>query len=225
LDPANGKKTGKWKPEEDAKLKEAVKKHGKHWVAVAKLVPGRKNIQCCQRWIFTLDPANGKKTGKWTPEEDAKLIEAVKKHDKNWVAVAAMVSGRTNNQCHQRWTNTVDPANGGNKGQWTAEEDAKLTEAVEKHGKAWAAVAAMVPDRTNNQCCQRWTNTVDPANGKKKGQWTAEEDAKLTEAVKTHGTYWVAVSTMVPGRTREQCRQRWARHLDPDRASNSGGRT
>jgi hypothetical protein len=42
---------------------------------------------------------------------------------------------------------------------WTGEEDAKLIEAVKKHGNNWVAVATMVPDRTNVQCSGRWTYT------------------------------------------------------------------
>ncbi len=110
-----------------------------------------------------------------------------------------------------RWTNTLDPTNG-YKGKprrsWKAEEDAKLTKAVKKHGKDWVAVAAMVPGRTNERCHLRWVNKVDPANGKKPGKWSTEEDTKLTEAVKKHGKDWVAVAKMVPGRTNTQCRER-----------------
>jgi myb proto-oncogene protein len=149
----------RWKEEEDTKLTEAVKKHGKDWVAVAALVPGRSNIRCRERWINVVDPVNGNK-GKprrnWKPEEDAKLTKAVKKHGtKDWVAVAALVSGRSNIQCHQRWINSLDPANG-KKGKWTPAEATTLTEAVKKHGKKWVAVAAMVPGRTYLQCRQRW---------------------------------------------------------------------
>jgi hypothetical protein len=162
LDHANGNK-GIWKPEEDAKLTEAVKKHGNHWVSVAAMVPGRTDIQCRPRWIHNLDSANGNK-GTWTPEEDATLTEAVKKYGKNWVAIAAMVPGRTDIQCRPRWIHTLDPTNRKNAGKWTPEEDAKLTEAVKKHGKdCWVAVAAMVPGRTNQQCRGRWVKTVDPA--------------------------------------------------------------
>jgi hypothetical protein len=39
--------------------------------------------------------------GKWTPEEDAKLIEAAKKHAKNWVAVAVLVPDRTDTQVRE----------------------------------------------------------------------------------------------------------------------------
>jgi hypothetical protein len=202
-----------WTPEEDAKLTEAVKKHGNHWVAVAAMVPGRKKGQCRQRWINTLDPANVMK-GQWTPEEDAKLTEAVKKHGKYCAAAAAMVPGRTKGQCRQRWINTLDPANV-MKGQWTPEEDAKLMEAVKKHGKYCVAVAVMVPGRTPVQCRERWTKNLDPPNGKKAGQWTPEEDSNLIEAVKKHGNHWVAVAAMVPSRTNDQCRQRWIYTLDP----------
>jgi hypothetical protein len=61
-----------WKPEEDAKLIEAIKKHGKKWVVVATLVPGRTNAQChvvsvgSRLWILPLRRArvngNQKKT-------------------------------------------------------------------------------------------------------------------------------------------------------------------
>jgi hypothetical protein len=109
LDPSNVKK-GKWKPEEDGKLAEAVKKLGNDWVAVAALVPGRTNKQCYQRWNDVLNPSGGKKKVKWwKPEDDAKLVEAVKEHGKRWVAVAALFPGRTNKQCRHRWVNHLDP--------------------------------------------------------------------------------------------------------------------
>jgi hypothetical protein len=58
-----------WEPEEDAKLKEAVQKHGKNWVAVAARVSGRTNISCRARWTQTLDSANGKNTSKWNQKK------------------------------------------------------------------------------------------------------------------------------------------------------------
>jgi S-ribosylhomocysteine lyase LuxS involved in autoinducer biosynthesis len=209
-----------WKAKEDAKLLEAVQKHGDDWVKVAAMVPDRTDRQCRERWVHSLDPANGKKRGKWTPAEDENLMEAVKTHGNNWVKAAAMVPDRTDRQCRKRWVQTLDPANGKNLGKWSTEEDEKLIEAVKKHGKKWAAAALMVPGRTDQQCRQRWFRTLDPANGNK-GKWSTEEDEKLAEAVNQHGKKWVAVALMVPGRTNKQCRERWLNHLDPDRASNT----
>jgi hypothetical protein len=136
-----------------------------------------------------------------------------------------MVPGRTNTQCKHRW-NSLDPSNNGKEGKWKSEEDANLIEAMKKHGKKdnkWVAVAAMVPGRTNTQCKHRW-NSLDPSNNGKKGKWKVEEDAKLIEAMEKHGkkdNNWVAVATMVPGRTNTQCRVRWVKYLDPNLASNT----
>jgi hypothetical protein len=62
-----------WTPADDSKLREALHKHGKNWVALAAMVPGRKNHQCRHRWISQLGPTNVKNTAKWSAEEDAKL--------------------------------------------------------------------------------------------------------------------------------------------------------
>jgi hypothetical protein len=141
-----------WSAEEDAFLTEAQKKRGNDWGRVAAMVPGRTNKQCRHRWVKTLDPDIS--AGKWTPEEDAKLTAAVTKIGKDWVPVAAMVPGRTNEQCRYRWTKTLDPDI--NTGKWSGEEDENLTDAVHKLGSNdWAQVAVMVPGRTNAQCWSR----------------------------------------------------------------------
>jgi myb proto-oncogene protein len=217
-----GKAAGQWNGEEDTKLTEAMTKHGKDWVAVATLVPGRTHVQCRNRWTHTLDTA-GKTAGQWNGEEDTKLTEAVKKHGKKWVAVATLVPGRTDMQCRCRWIYTLDSTNGKIAGRWKPEEDAKLIEATKKHSKNWIAVATLVPGRTGMQCRERWTHTLDPARASRapRRDWKGEEDTKLTDAVKKHGNSWVKVAAMVPDRTGKQCRVRWTRSLDPDRASNT----
>jgi hypothetical protein len=154
---------GKWTPEEDTLLAKAVQKHGKRWVPIAAMVPGRTNPQCRSRWLRHLDPTNGKK-GRWTPQEDATLIEAVGKLGKEFTLVAALIPGRTNERCRDRWFRWFDIASiqGLEKGTWTREEDAKLTEAVQKLGIHWVPVAALVCTRTNTQCRQRWLDNLDP---------------------------------------------------------------
>jgi hypothetical protein len=164
-DRANGNVLkGKWKEDEDIKLKNAVHKHGgKDWAAIAALVPGRTRSQCKSRWQGALDPINpaNRRTGKWSEDEDIKLKNAVKKHGgKDWAAIAALVPDRTRNQCHHRWHHILDPSinpANGRTGKWTSDEDIKLKNAVHKHaGKDWVAIAALVPDRTMNQCRGRW---------------------------------------------------------------------
>jgi hypothetical protein len=51
------------------------------------------------------------RTGKWTEDEDSKLKDAVQTHGgKNWGAIAALVPGRTNDQCRHRWQGVLDPS-------------------------------------------------------------------------------------------------------------------
>jgi hypothetical protein len=108
--------------------------------------------------------------GRWTPEEDANLISVVAKTNKkwrgkeakiDWVAVAALVPGRSFIQCDRRWNWGLDPSialAAGRTGKWTEDEDIKLKHSVQLHGgKNWVAIAALVPSRTKKH--QRWYNT------------------------------------------------------------------
>jgi hypothetical protein len=121
LDPISGRasgRKGKWTEDEDSKLKDAVQTHSdKDWGVISGLVPGRTRTQCWCRWKDALDASikrtNGR-TGKWAEDEDCKLKDAVQTHgDDDWVAVAALVSGRTRNQCRGRWKDVLDPSTGG----------------------------------------------------------------------------------------------------------------
>jgi hypothetical protein len=219
---------GKWSAEEDAKLTEAVQIHGENWADVAALIPGRTKAQCSSRRHKYLDRTPDQTTlrnnGKWTREEDAKLTEAVKDHGgTDWIRVAVMVPGRTHKQCRQRWVDTLDP--GINTGNWTLEEDATLMDAVTEHGtNSWVVVAALVPRRTIKRCRRRWVNVLDPDMNTVK--WTAEADAKLTEAVQKHGSSWVQVAVLVPCRTHKQCRHRWMKLIETlDPGINTGNWT
>jgi hypothetical protein len=218
---------GKWAEDEDIKLKDAVQTHGdKDWVVIATLVPGRTTAQCCDRWHNALKPsidrASGR-TGKWTALEDSKLKDALKTHgDKDWAAIAALVPGRTKNQCYNRWYNALDPSIGranGRTGKWAEGEDSKLKDAVQTHrGKDWVAISALVPCRTKNQCRMRWHDGLKPnitGLSGRMGKWAEDELTKLKDAVQRHGIKdWNAISALVPGRTRLQCRDRWRKCME-----------
>jgi hypothetical protein len=241
----NAGATAFWTSEEDAKLTRAVantpkKKWGKEyktdWVAISALVPGRTRNQCRGRWKNALNPsidqANGR-TGAWSEDEDSELKDAVQTHGgKDWDAIAALVLGRTRGQCWSRWHTILDPSidrASGRTGRWTAVEDTKLKDAVQMHsGKNWIAIAVLVPGRTKIQCMNRWHDVLDPniggASGRT-GKWTEDEDSKLQDAVQTHGGKdWVAISALVPGRTRKQCYSRWQNDLYR-RIGGASGRT
>jgi hypothetical protein len=176
LDPiiarASGRK-GKWSAVEDSKLKDAVRTcGGKDWGVIAALVPCRTKTQCRQRWQDALDPSIDRtsgRTGKWTAVEDSKLKDGVQTHgDKDWVAISALVPGRTRSQCRHRWLDALDCSMdraSGRTGKWASVEDVKLKDAVQLHGgKDWVAIAALVPGRTRKQCRDRWNLPWIPAS-------------------------------------------------------------
>lgn len=98
-----------WAPEEDDALIKVVTALGtRNWKNVAKLVhrecphlPERSADQCSQHWLRVLDPSIVK--GKWTPEDDHALIEAVKLcPPRQWKMIANYVKGRTDIQVRYR---------------------------------------------------------------------------------------------------------------------------
>jgi hypothetical protein len=161
---ATGRK-GRWTADEDKKLKDAVPTHGdKDLGAIAALVPSRTKLQCRNRWHDALNPSialEAGRAGKWAEDEDKKLKDAVQLHGgKDWAAIAALVPSRTKRQCHTRWYHVLDPNIGpttARAGKWAEDEVAKLKDALLKHGdKKWKKIAALIPGRTNKQCCKKW---------------------------------------------------------------------
>jgi hypothetical protein len=58
---------------------------------------------------------------------------------------------------------SIDRANG-RTGKWEEDEDINLRNAVQMHaGKDWAAIAKLVPRRTNLQCRHRWHGFLKPS--------------------------------------------------------------
>jgi hypothetical protein len=160
---------------------------------------------------------------RWTPEEDAKLTEALSNTCKkkcgnglkiDWVEIPTLVPGRTNVQCYHRWRGALDPSialTAERTGTWTEDEYLKLKAAVQTHGgKNWNKIAAMVPGRTRLQCNKRWHDALNPSFGRatgRTGRWTADEVLKLKYAVQIHGGKdWAGIAALVPGRTKRQCR-------------------
>jgi myb proto-oncogene protein len=126
--------TGRWAEDEDIKLNDVVQTHdSKSWSVIAALVPGRTRPQCHQRWRYVLDPniiLASERKGKWTADEDIRLKGAMQTQGgKDWVAIFALVPGRTRAQCWSRWRDVQKPSiavTAGRMGTWTEDEDRKL---------------------------------------------------------------------------------------------------
>lgn len=73
------------------------------------------------------------------------------------------------------------------------------------------------PYATTSQCQTRYVRSVDPSI--KREPWTLEEDARLRKAVEAFSNSWIDVAGVLPGRTNDQCRERWA-----EIGTNEGGK-
>ncbi|THV05887.1 hypothetical protein K435DRAFT_646529 [Dendrothele bispora CBS 962.96] len=115
------------------------------WHAISKHVPHRTNKDCRKRWFGKI--ASDVVKGGWSPEEDERLIKAIKKYGTRWSLVAPMVKTRNGDQCAKRWTDTLNPTI--DRTSWTPEADALLIKAVQEHGKFWTKIVkTYFPGRT-----------------------------------------------------------------------------
>jgi hypothetical protein len=214
----------KWTVDEDRELKTAVDRLGakNKWHAIAALLTGRTRKQCWSRWRDVMDPVidrTAPRMGRWTIDEDNKLKRAAEMHgDKNWDVIAALIPGRITRQCRDRWYNVLDK-------EAVVSLAPSFESALENEV---TAVAAMLPTQTTNIQWRTsngesaWYPSISADEGSidrkticRRIGWTVDDDKALKDAIEKHNgngngrKKWGAISSLVPNRSKEQCRNRW----------------
>jgi hypothetical protein len=84
----------KFTPEEDDALRRLVAQLGSNdWNAIAREFPGRSARQCRDRWCKYLSPELV--IGRWTQEDEERLIAKVREIGPRWALIAQHFPGRT----------------------------------------------------------------------------------------------------------------------------------
>ena len=96
---------GSWKKEEDNNIVQLVLKYGKAWSKISKLLGTRNGKQIRDRYINVLDPETRK--GKFTDEEDSKLLELFKQYGPKWATISKFYPNRTADMIKNRFHSSI----------------------------------------------------------------------------------------------------------------------
>ena len=145
-----------WSTEEDITLLKCAKIYKeRHWEEISKHFRTKTALQCFSRYN-RIRPGIIK--GKWTKEEDNKIIKLVGLYGKSWSKIAKDFKTRNGKQIRDRYLNVLDPSI--NRGKFTKEEDELLTKLYRQKGQKWAEISKFFPARTTDMIKNRFHSSI-----------------------------------------------------------------
>ncbi|KAL4323344.1 hypothetical protein GQ457_11G011770 [Hibiscus cannabinus] len=119
------------------------------------------------------------KKGTWTSDEDRKLVAYVMRYGIwNWNEMPKFAGlQRSGKSCRLRWMNYLRPDI--RRGNFTREEEETIIHLQKKLGNRWSAIAARLPQRTDNDIKNYWNTRLKkrPVLSKKNNSVSASASA------------------------------------------------
>lgn len=177
------------------------------WETIASLLKHRHSAsEYRSLWKLFLHPSINK--GTWSTTERENLLKIAKANQfQNWDKIAAdLNTGRSGYQCFVYYRTNVKTDSVGRK--WTKEEEDVLKKTVEYYREGdyipWGKVAASMKNRTKISIYNKYIQSA-----KTKGRFCPEEDSIILACVKKFGANFTNIKKHLPGRTRNQIRNRY----------------
>jgi len=102
----------------------------------------------------------------------------------------------------------------GQRKLFSKEEDQKIVEMYfSTDSPRWDVISRYLPGRSPRQCRDRFNNYLNP--DLTNHGWNMDEDQKLSSLVRTIGFKWVQISQFFNGRSPNNVKNRWYKHLCP----------
>ena len=133
-----------WTNEEDTQLLTLVRSgyRGK-WKYISTHFPGKSNFDCYIRF-GKINPSY--KKGKWSEEEDERILNLINEHGYNWAKLSQIIINRSSRQIRSRYINYLDKTL--IKTQFTKEEDDLVKRLFPVLKNNWARYINYLPNRS-----------------------------------------------------------------------------
>ena len=102
---------------------------------------------------------------------------------------------------------------------FTSYENYMICNLVKTNGHNWKEISKYLPGRTPKQIRDRYMNYL--RDGLNKSQWTPQEDELLIRMHDSVGTKWSLMSNKLPGRSPNDIKNRWNKHLSKTQYSKT----
>jgi hypothetical protein len=127
----------------------------KSWVKIAETMSNKTASQCKTRYQ-RLRPDI--KRGKWTTEEDSRLLEAFDLYGNKWAMIAKQFNNRSSKQIRERFINYLDPGISGDK--FSLDEDILILTLYRQFGNQWVKIKSYLPGRSADLIKNRYKSSI-----------------------------------------------------------------